>query len=63
MATLKKMDNYRWMVPKGHKPGMRVPGIIYAKESMIKEIEKDQCIDQVANAATAIEPGTLRAAS
>lgn len=59
MAVLKKIDDYRWMVPKGYKPGMRVPGIIYAKESMIKEIEKDQSVEQVANAATL--PGIVKA--
>ncbi len=52
MGILKKLDDYRWMIPKDYKPGMRVPGIIYAKESMIKDIEKDQSIEQVANAAT-----------
>ncbi len=59
MTTLKKIDSYRWMVPQDYKPGMRVPGIIYAKESMIKAIEKDQSVEQVANAATL--PGIIKA--
>jgi tRNA-splicing ligase RtcB len=59
VSVLKKIDDYRWMVPQNYKPGMKVPGIIYAKESMIKEIEKDQSIEQVANAATL--PGIVKA--
>lgn len=59
MGILKKIDDYRWMVPKGYKPDMQVPGIIYAKESMIKNIERDQSLEQVANAATL--PGIVKA--
>jgi len=59
MGILKKIDDYRWMIPKEYKAGMQVPGIIYAKESMLKDIEKDQSIEQVANAATL--PGIVRA--
>lgn len=59
MGLLKKIDDYRWMIPKGYKTGMQVSGIIYAKESMIKDIEKDQSIEQVANAATL--PGIVKA--
>ncbi len=59
MGILKKIDDYRWMIPKDYRPGMRVPGIIYAKESMIRDIEKDQSVEQVANAATL--PGIVKA--
>jgi len=37
---------------------MRVPGLIYADEALIKQIEEDQAIEQVANAATL--PGVVR---
>ncbi len=54
-----KIDDYRWMIPKGYKPGMKVPGIIYAKEKMLPEIIEDGAHEQVANAATL--PGIVKA--
>jgi len=50
-GKLTKIDEYRWMIPKDYKPGMRVPGIIYATEKMIKQIIQDQAPEQVANVA------------
>ncbi len=47
-----KIDNYRWLIPKSYKQGMRIEGLVYADEEMIKHIEKDQTKDQVANVAT-----------
>jgi tRNA-splicing ligase RtcB len=47
-----KIDDYRWLIPKSYKPGMKIDGLVYANEEMIKHIEKDQTIDQVANVAT-----------
>jgi tRNA-splicing ligase RtcB (3'-phosphate/5'-hydroxy nucleic acid ligase) len=49
---LKKLDEYRYVVPTSYKPGMRVEGLIYANDELIKQIEKDQTRDQVANVAT-----------
>ncbi|MDY3556730.1 RtcB family protein [Gemmata sp. JC717] len=39
-------------IPKSYKPGMRVPGHIYATDKLIESIRKDQAADQVANVAT-----------
>ncbi len=55
----KKIDDYRWMIPKDYKPGMRVPGIIYAKEKMLSKIAEDGAHEQVANAA--FLPGIVKA--
>ncbi len=49
---LKKLDTYRYLIPKDHKKGMNIEGLIYANGEMIKQIEKDQTIEQVANVAT-----------
>lgn len=59
-ARLKKIDDYRWEIPMTYKSGMRVPGLIYASEELIKEIEKDRSFEQVAN--TACLPGIVGAA-
>lgn len=48
---LEKIDDYRWRIPKSFKPGMRVPGIIYADEKLLKDIYQDKALEQVANVA------------
>jgi len=50
-GPLEKIDEYRWRIPKSYKAGMRVPGIIYADEDMVKQIQKEQALEQVANVA------------
>ncbi|MEX2116230.1 MAG: RtcB family protein [Bacteroidota bacterium] len=49
---LKQIGPYRYVIPKTYQKGMLVEGLIYADESLIKAIEKDQTMDQVANVAT-----------
>jgi len=49
---LTKIDDYRWELPTSYKTGMRVPGLIYADERMLRSMEEEHAIDQVANAAT-----------
>ncbi len=48
---LEKIDDYRWRIPKSYKPGMRVPGLIYASEKLLESIYKDKALEQVANVA------------
>ncbi|HEV2359001.1 MAG TPA: RtcB family protein [bacterium] len=50
--ALRQIDAYRWEIPAGAVPGMRVPGRIYADETLIAQIREDQCLTQVANVAT-----------
>ncbi|MGQ0550314.1 MAG: intein-containing RctB family protein [Armatimonadota bacterium] len=51
---LKKIDDWRWEIPVSYKPGMRVPGRIYADERMLRMMGEgeDQAFEQVANVAT-----------
>ena len=56
-VRLKKIDEYRWEVPK--TGAMRVPGIIYATESMLKGEKQNEPLKQVANVATL--PGIIKA--
>jgi len=51
VKDLKKLDDYRWEIPKGYVEGMRVPGIIYSNEEMFQCLEKEQVLKQVANVA------------
>ncbi len=46
---VRKLDNYRWIIPK--KGGMRVEGLVYANEKLLKKMEEDKALVQVANVA------------
>jgi len=46
-----RVDDFRWEIPKGYKPGMRVPGLVFADEAMMAQIREDQSLEQVANVA------------
>jgi tRNA-splicing ligase RtcB len=50
-GPLNKIDDYRWELPQDYKPGMRVPGLIYADEGLLASIRQDQAPEQVANVA------------
>jgi tRNA-splicing ligase RtcB len=58
-CPLEKIDDYRWRIPKSYKGGMRVPGIIYADEKLLKDIRQDKAVEQVANVA--FLPGIVNA--
>jgi tRNA-splicing ligase RtcB len=49
---LQKLDDYRYLLPKTFREGMKVEGLIYANEELIGAIERDQTMIQVANVAT-----------
>jgi len=55
---LERVDACRVRIPKDALPGMRVDGIIYADETLMKTVEQDPCVGQVANVATL--PGIAR---
>ena len=48
---LEKIDDYRWRIPKKFQRGMRVDGIVYANELLLKDIRNEQALQQVANVA------------
>ena len=53
---IKKIDNYRWEVPQ--IGAMRVPGRIYTSPKMLKTLQQEQALKQVANVATLPEAGS-----
>jgi len=57
-GPIKKLDDYRYEIPKEYKKGMQVPGIIYADKEMIEVVCQDQSPEQVANVATL--PGIVK---
>ena len=58
-VPLEKIDDFRWRIPLRYKRGMRVPGIIYADEKLLKDIRQDKAAEQVANVA--FLPGIVNA--
>jgi len=56
-SILKKIDDYRWELPK--TGDMRVPGIIYTSAAMLNSLHQEESLKQVANVATL--PGILKA--
>jgi tRNA-splicing ligase RtcB len=53
---LEKVDDYRWRIPRTGR--MRVPGMIYSDEVLLKDINLDESPKQVMNVAHL--PGILR---
>ena len=51
---------YLWRIPPDAAPGMRVPGIVVADESLMRQIRTDLALAQLTNGATL--PGIVRAA-
>ncbi|MDQ7783898.1 MAG: RtcB family protein [Desulfomonilaceae bacterium] len=47
--TFKKIDDVRWEIPRSGR--MRVPGLIFADERLLPDIESDRSADQVYNVA------------
>ena len=49
--SLEQIDDYRWVINTDYKPGMRVPGLLYADEKMLDQIGEEHSPEQVANVA------------
>ena len=50
-SQLRQIDEYRWLVPRGTKPGMYTDALIYADEHLLEQIVKDLSIEQAMNVA------------
>ena len=57
-VKLERIDACRVRIPKDAVPGMRVDGVIYADETLMKSVGQDPCVSQVANVATL--PGIVK---
>jgi tRNA-splicing ligase RtcB len=59
VGPLEQISPYCWRIPKSYKTGMRVDGLIFADDVLIKSIRDDPAPEQVANVA--FLPGIQRA--
>ncbi|HEV2350657.1 MAG TPA: RtcB family protein [Terriglobia bacterium] len=51
LHQLEKIDDYRWRVPRGTKDGMLTDAVIYADERLLRDILRDQSLEQAINVA------------
>src|SRR5256885_15302568 len=49
MPQVERIDDYRWRIPR--QGGMRTEGLIFADEQLMRDLEGDQAVQQVANVA------------
>ncbi len=56
---VERVGPYLWRIPPDAKPGMRVPGLVYADDGLMEAIRRDGSLEQVANAAAL--PGIVKA--
>jgi tRNA-splicing ligase RtcB (3'-phosphate/5'-hydroxy nucleic acid ligase) len=50
-SQLKKLDRYRWLVPRETREGMRTNAMIFASEELLDQIIGDLSIEQLMNVA------------
>jgi tRNA-splicing ligase RtcB len=58
-GPLEQVGPCEWRIPKSYRDDMRVDGLIFADETLIEQIKKDQGPEQVVNVATL--PGIQKA--
>jgi tRNA-splicing ligase RtcB (3'-phosphate/5'-hydroxy nucleic acid ligase) len=51
ISQLKKLDDYRWLVPRGTKDGMLTDALIYTDERLLQDLLKDLSLEQAINVA------------
>ena len=56
---IEQVGPYLWRIPPDARPGMRVPGLVVADESLMASMRSDAALEQLANGATL--PGIVRA--
>ncbi len=49
-VPLERLDDYTWRIPK-YKPGMRVPGIVFADRNLLEKMQTDRTLEQCVNVA------------
>ena len=49
-VPLEKVDDYSWRIPK-FKPGMLVPGMVFANSDLLIKMQTDRTLEQCANVA------------
>jgi tRNA-splicing ligase RtcB len=48
---LQRLDDYRWLIPRGAREGMLTDALIYTDDRLLQDVLRDQCLEQAANVA------------
>ncbi|MCK5289100.1 MAG: RtcB family protein, partial [Candidatus Omnitrophica bacterium] len=48
-GPLEKIGDFKFRIPKSHKKGMLVDGLVYCDDNMIEDVKRDKAIEQVVN--------------
>jgi tRNA-splicing ligase RtcB len=51
VLSLERLSPYLWRIPRHARPGMRVPGLVIADDTLMAGIRQDASLEQVANGA------------
>jgi len=51
-SKIRKLDEFRYLIPKGTRSDMRTNAVIYASEKLLAQIVKDLSLEQAVNVAT-----------
>ena len=51
MSQLQKLDDFRWLVPRGTRPGMLTDALVYTNEQLLKDFINDLSLEQAVNVA------------
>jgi len=51
-VDVERIDGFSWRVPVGTVEGMRVPGVVFGTEELVRRAVDDRAVLQVANVAT-----------
>mgnify|MGYP000208593148 FL=1 len=51
-GPLEQIDDYRWEIPKDHKPEMRVPTRVYANKDILNHMKQDRTLEQGSNVSS-----------
>lgn len=50
-SQIKKIDDFRYLIPRGARPGMRTDALVYANPPLLEQIVKDLSLEQAVNVA------------
>jgi len=50
-VPLERIDELSWRIPQTYRRGMRVPGMVFADDDLIRKIRMDRTLEQCANVA------------
>lgn len=51
LSQIQKLDDYRWLIPRATRPGMRTDALIYTDENMLRDLVNDLSLEQAINVA------------